>query len=203
MPPMQARAARRGGPLGADGRQAAQRWAAGRRSALEAMSLYGGNVRTKLKLSAGLPNRRAVGAAQRCAAGCALDSALGARGQSDAQACKAHSHLTADIYGLPNDGSERQAAQRWAAGAVICPQGYAVYAGHVRTKLKLSAHGCQIAGPWGRPSDARRAAPSIPRLVRGEMQHPTKTPISLRLLCVPYPMTGREEKAAQRWAAGR
>jgi hypothetical protein len=36
-----------------DVRKAAQRWAAVRRSGLEAMSLYGGNVRTKSKLSAG------------------------------------------------------------------------------------------------------------------------------------------------------
>jgi hypothetical protein len=61
----------------------------------------------------------------------------------------------------------RQAAQRRAAVRRSDLEAMSLYGGNVRTKPKLCAHGCQIAVPWVRPSDARRPSALIPRLVRG------------------------------------
>jgi hypothetical protein len=56
-----------------------------------------------------------VGAAQRCAAACGLDSALGERGASDAPPWKAAYYQEPDLYGFSSDGAREKAAQRWAA----------------------------------------------------------------------------------------
>ncbi len=109
------------------------------------------------------PNRRAEGAARRCAAAFGLCSAQGAQGPSDALRCKANPLLEADIQPFPKDRAERQAAQRGAGGRRSDPGAMSLYGGQVRTKFRLRAHGCQIAGPWVRPSDERRPSALTPR----------------------------------------
>ncbi len=86
-----------------------------------------------------------------------------ASGLGDAPPHKATHHQAPDIHAFASDGAERQAAQCWAAGRRSDREAMSLYGGNVRATYRLSAHGCQIAGPWGRPSDARRPAALIPR----------------------------------------
>ncbi|MBB4206464.1 hypothetical protein LY39_00310 [Roseinatronobacter bogoriensis subsp. barguzinensis] len=50
-----------------------------------------------------------------------------------------------------------KAAQRWAAVRRSTVESVALYAGQVLKRSDLCAGGSQIAVPWGRPGDARRA----------------------------------------------
>ena len=61
------------------------------------------------------------------------------------------------IEGFADVGDGYQAAQRRAAVRRSKIQSVALYAGQIRIRSKLSAGGSQIAVPWVRPGDARRA----------------------------------------------
>ena len=54
-------------------------------------------------------------------------------------------------------GAGYKAAQRRAAERRSCLRSIALYAGQIRERSKLCSSGSQIAVPWVRPGDARRA----------------------------------------------
>ncbi len=151
-----------------------------------------------------LPNRRAGGRPSDARRASPLIPRL-VRGLSAALLCKAASHRAPDIDAFASDGAERQAAQCWAAGRRSDRIAMSLYGGNVRAKLRLRAGCSQIAGPWGRPSDARRAdALDSARGGHGPSDAQSCTAAHHPAHDIqPLASDGAERQAAQRGAAGR
>jgi hypothetical protein len=114
--------------------KAAQRWAAVRRSDLEAMSLYGGNIRTKLRLCAGCSQIAGPGGGPAMRGGLTPLIPRLVRGASDALLWKAAHPHSPDICTAPGGPSARDCAPR----SRVCHRG--------RAGLGLHILGCRSMG---------------------------------------------------------